>query len=509
MQEQESNLPAHWSLNTEQQAAVLHGDEPLLLIAGAGTGKTTTLVHRVAYHLLSGVHPARVLLLTFTRKAAQQMLQRLLKLCHEMEANELDSFDINGLWAGTFHAIGTRLLKLYGGAIGLSPRFTIHDRSDAEDLMDALLQKLKKEQQSKLAGFPKKGTLLRIFGFQVNSQLTLERVLDDHFPDYLQWLPTLKRLFSQYRQHQHEFSIADYDTLLLMLRDLVRLPDVSRQLQERFQYVLVDEYQDTNPVQAQILQGICPDGRGLTVVGDDAQSIYSFRAATIRNILDFPEQFRDTKLLKLTQNYRSTQPLLAASNAVISAAKERFDKQLWSQRQSDELPVLASLDDESEQASWVVDQIEEQRQAGISLSQQAVLFRAAFHSLALETELARRKIPFVKWGGLKFAESAHVKDLLAYLRLAENRRDTIAALRILLLLPGIGPKKAGNLVEVLDSSTTAFEVWKDMPPSAANKGIWSQFVKLMIKLSTDEMKLVDQLKQVLHFYSPLMEDRYD
>ena len=490
-------------LNEEQQVAVEHGRAPLLIVAGAGTGKTTTLVHRVAHLLRSGVEPGRIMLLTFTRRSAEQMLQRLNAL-----SGFEDRADVRGIWSGTFHATSVRLLRMYGEAVGLPPRFTVHDRSDSEDLMGTLLDRHIKK--SGLAGMPKKGTALSIYSFMINSQKPLKTVLVEQYGDYLDHADPLKKLFDDYAKHQKELGIADFDSLLILMRDLLRHEQVGPMIRRRFECVLVDEYQDTNPLQAQVLLALCPTGEGLTAVGDDAQSIYSFRAATVRNILDFPVQFSGAVVLKLQQNYRSTQPLLACSNAVIAEAQERFEKDLWSARQEGARPKLVECFSDYEQADFIVDKIKLHRRQGIPLKQQAVLFRASHHSAALETSLMREKIPYVKYGGLKFAESAHVKDMLAFLRIAENYRDTVAALRVLLLIPGIGPKKAAQCIETLEVAASGISVLGQVRAPANAKETWVALVKLLTKLADNEpAKLSAQLERVLEFYQPLMEDKYD
>ncbi len=490
-------------LNEEQQAAVEHGRAPLLIVAGAGTGKTTTLVHRVAHLLRNGIEPGRIMLLTFTRRSAEQMLQRLRAL-----GGYEDQLDLRGIWSGTFHATSVKLLRMYGEAVGLQSRFTVHDRSDSEDLMGTLLDRHIKK--SELAGMPKKGTALGIYSFMVNSQKPLKKVLTEQYAEYIDLDEPLKRLFDDYSKHQRELGIADFDSLLVLMRDLLRHEHVGPIIRRRFECVLVDEYQDTNPLQAQILQALCPTGEGLTAVGDDAQSIYSFRAATVRNILDFPAQFPEAVVLKLQQNYRSTQPLLACSNAVIAEAIERYEKDLWSARNEGERPKLVECFSDYEQADFIVDKIKLHRRKGIPLKQQAVLFRASHHSAALETNLMREKIPYVKYGGLKFAESAHVKDMLAFLRVAENYRDTVAALRVLLLIPGIGPKKAAQCIETLEVAASGISVLGQVRAPANAKGMWGELVNLLTKLADNEpAKLSVQLDRVLEFYQPLMEDKYD
>lgn len=490
-------------LNDEQLAAVEHGREPLLIVAGAGTGKTTTLVHRVAHQIRSGVDPARIMLLTFTRRAADQMLQRL-KALPGMDRQG----DVRGIWSGTFHAISVRLLRIFGDAVGVRERFTVHDRGDSEDLMGNMLDRLKKKRG--IDGMPKKGTALSIYSFHVNSQKPLAKVLEEDYTDYIGLDEPLSLLFRDYQRHQKELGIADFDSLLVLMRDLCRHERVGPLIRNRFETVLVDEYQDTNPLQAEVLRALCPTGEGLTAVGDDAQSIYSFRAATVRNILDFPDQFPGTMVLKLQQNYRSTQPLLAASNALIAEAVERFEKDLWSRRESRQLPQLVECDSDYDQADFIVESIKRHRRQGIPLKSQAVLFRASHHSAALETDLMREKIPYVKYGGLKFAESAHVKDMLAFLRVAENHRDTVAAQRVLLLIDGIGPKKAGQCLEALEVSTCGIAILGQIrAPSGATEQ-WRSLVKLLQKLSDNEpANLRQQLEAVLDFYQPILEAKYD
>ncbi|MFO1065902.1 MAG: ATP-dependent helicase [Pirellulales bacterium] len=488
-------------LNPEQRTAAKHGNGPLLIIAGAGSGKTNTLVHRVAYQISQGLPPNRIMLLTYTRRAAVQMLERLRKLVDEPG-------ELNGLWSGTFHATSVRLLHTFAETIGLPARFTIHDRSDAEDLLDTLLKKLKDKAGDK--SFPKKGTALSMHSYQVNSQWPIKRVLEEQYPEYSHHSAALSKLFKEYQAAKKHLGVVDYDDLLLYMRDLLQHPEAGPRIAERFQSVLVDEYQDTNVLQSEILTALCPGGRGLTVVGDDAQSIYSFRAATIENILSFPDQFPGTTTIKLERNYRSTQPLLDASNALIAMSKMLFPKKLWSEKRRGPRPQLVSCYNDYEEAEMIVKRIQHHREEGTPWHDQAVLFRAAYQSLALETELARNKIPFVKYGGLKFAEAAHVKDLLAYLRLAENMRDTVSALRILMLVPGIGPKKAGQCADLLSVSTTGMDVWRQVRPPTAGAATWKSLVELLCNLAADKPKqLREQLVAVMDHYVPLMQDRYD
>ncbi len=488
-------------LNEVQRAAASFGNDPLLIIAGAGTGKTTTLVHRVGHLIQSGIEPPRILLLTYTRRAAAMMIERTRKLLG-------DDQEISGLWAGTFHGISVRLLHIFGQALGLPSRFSIHDRSDSEDLIESLLKKLKADTKDK--SLPKKGTALSIHSYCMNSQWPLDQVLEEHYPDFERHHDLLSELFRAYQEHKRQLGIADFDDLLLLMREMAFHQQIGPRLRERFQAILVDEYQDTNVLQSQILLGLSRDGHGLTVVGDDAQSIYSFRAATIRNILDFPKHFPDAHIVKLEQNYRSTAPLLQLSNAVIAQAKESFDKQLWSQRTEGSRPQLIRCYSAADQAEIIVKRILRHKAEGVPLARQAVLFRAGHHSTTLETELMRNHINFVKYGGLKFVEAAHVKDLLAFLRVAENSKDTVAASRILMLLPGIGPRKAGQIMGMLEVSTNGLQILQQTKPPMASASMWPGFVKLMTDLEKDKPpKLSDQLIATLNFYKPLLELQYE
>jgi DNA helicase-2/ATP-dependent DNA helicase PcrA len=493
-------------LNLRQREAAVHGSGPLLIIAGAGSGKTKTLVHRVARQIAQGVEPGRILLLTFTRRAAAEMLRRVEALLRQLKAKGGGGAG-KKIWGGTFHATATRLLRMYGGAVGLDPGFTIHDRGDSEDLIDVVRTELGLAKTDKR--FPKKGTCMAIYSRCVNAQQKLEHVLPEAYPWCQPYADELKQLFQAYVDRKEAGSVLDYDDLLLFWRELLAHEESGHKVRARFDCVLVDEYQDTNALQAEILKLLRPDGSGLTVVGDDAQSIYSFRAATVRNILDFPEQFPGTTVVKLEQNYRSTQPILTATNHVIADSQQRYVKELWSQRDGGEQPWLVTCEDEDEQAEFVVEKILAHREEGLQLRQQAVLFRASHHSILLEAELARRNIPFVKYGGLKFMEAAHVKDLMAFLRLAENPGDVVAGGRVLVLLPGIGPAKARDLMSQLLAGPRDFAVWAEAKVPGAAKDCWPKFVKLMRSLAGTEQPLPAQVATVLGFYEPLLQDKYD
>ncbi|MCE5269369.1 MAG: ATP-dependent helicase [Planctomycetaceae bacterium] len=510
-------------LNSQQRTAATHGEGPLLIVAGAGTGKTATLVHRVAWLIAGGVDPSRILLLTFTRRAAAEMLRRAEILLHR-----LGHPGAGRVWGGTYHAIATRLLHRYGKAIGLPPDFAVHDRADSEDLMNVVRTDLNLAKTDKR--FPKKGTCMAIYSRAVNAREKLESVLENHFPWCEDWREELKLLFNGYVDRKEAAGVLDYDDLLLYWHALLndeaasaesprlqpgplpkgegkkRVGDVVRGL---FDCILIDEFQDTNTLQAEILYALSPEGKGLTVVGDDAQSIYAFRAATVRNILDFPKHYPGATIVTLEQNYRSTEPILDATNQVIALARERYTKNLWSERTEGQRPVLVNCEDDGDQATYVIRRILEHREAGIDLRRQAVLFRASHHSILLEAELARANIPFHKYGGLKFIETAHVKDLMAFLRLAENPRDMVAGSRLLPLLPGVGPGKARQLMDALLAAGGNFDVWADWRPPAAAATLWPKFVSLLKSLVRTADELPVQLNRVRKFYAPLLEGKYD
>ncbi|BCH17579.1 ATP-dependent helicase [Mesorhizobium sp. L-2-11] len=495
-------------LNAEQCVAVEHGDGkvagPLLVIAGAGSGKTSTLAHRVAHLIVRGADPRRILLMTFSRRAASELAKRVERIAGEVLGRDASVITDALTWAGTFHGIGARLLRDYALEIGLDPAFTIHDREDSADLMNLARHEL---GFSKTEGrFPTKGTCLAIYSRAVNAQAPLGEILGSVFPWCAGWAEQLKTLFARYVEAKQAQNVLDYDDLLLYWAQMAGEPEISAHLGGRFDHVLVDEYQDTNRLQASILAALKPDGSGLTVVGDDAQSIYSFRAAEVRNILDFPKQFaRPAEIVMLERNYRSTETILAAANAVIGEASERFTKNLWSERKSTEKPKLVSVRDDAEQASYVCQAILTEREAGTALKAQAVLFRASHHSGPLEIELTRRNIPFVKFGGLKFLDAAHVKDVLAVLRFAENPRDRVAGFRVLQLLPGIGPSAASQIVDTMATSLDeAMGLARYRPPQRAADD-WPGFVALFSQLRTGSGKWPVDLEQVRLWYEPHLD----
>lgn len=494
-------------LNQAQRRAVMHGDSPLLIVAGAGTGKTTTLARRMAWQIRQGADPSGVLLLTFTRRAAAEMRRR----ADALLAHEGAGRGAAAVRGGTFHAVAVGLLRRFGGTIGLPPNFTILDRSDAEDLLGSIRADLGLAE-AKLK-FPSKSLCADIYTRVVNSQQPLETVLEQTYPGQRPREADLKALFKAYTTRKEREHLLDYDDLLLFWEALLADAGTGAAARGHFSHVLVDEYQDTNRLQAAILRRLSPDGHGVTVVGDDAQAIYAFRAATVRNILDFPQEYPGTTVVALEQNYRSTQPILDVANAVIAGAEERHEKHLRASRVGGGLPTLVRCGDDQEQSEAVVTRVLEQLESGLPLRRQAVLFRASHHSLNLELELNRRGVPFQKYGGLKFLESAHVKDLLAFLRLAENPRDSLAAERVLTLLPGIGRKTAQALMARLpEAGFSPSRAWAAFKPSASSREKWAEFLPLASALEapSDAMRSPsEQVRRVREFYAPLLEDRYD
>ena len=509
-------------LNNAQRRAVTFGDPvhrggvhapPLLVIAGAGTGKTATLAHRVAWLVLNGVDPQRMLLLTFSRRAAQEMTRRAERLIGEARqagaaGRRQGRTPVRLPWAGTFHAVGARLLREHASRVGLDPAFGILDRGDAADLVDVIRHD--QGLSAKTRRFPRKDTCLAIYSYRVNTGWPLQRVLEEAFPWCAEWADELRALFKAYVERKLSHSVLDYDDLLLWWHAAMSDARLAAGIGACFDHVLVDEFQDTNTLQAQILYALKPDGAGMTVVGDDAQSIYSFRAADVGNILAFPQRFDPpASRVTLDQNYRSVQPVLDAANALIAEGKRQYPKTLRADRGAGARPRLVTVLDDRAQAEYVIGEVLAQREAGVALKRQAVLFRSGHHSDSLEVELARRNIPFVKYGGLKFLEALHIKDVLAVLRWADNPKNGIAGFRVLQMLDGVGPATAQKCLACL-----AAEAWRfgslcgfDVPaPTAA---AWPAFTRLMLALADPGAPWAGQLEQVTRWYRPLLEQRHD
>jgi ATP-dependent DNA helicase UvrD/PcrA len=424
----------------QREAATYRGGN-LLIVAGAGTGKTTTLGLRLAHLIASGVRPERVLLLTFSRRAAAELVSRVERLT----GNDVAA----AVWAGTFHAVGNRLLRRHGRCLGLDPGFTVLDRSDTADLL-ALVRDEQGTGGEEAPGRrrAKRQTLADILSRCINAGSPLSDVLRVHFPWCLDERAEIRASFEAYTARKRSRGVLDFDDLLLCWAALLREPDVRAQLGGQFDEILVDEYQDTNAIQADLLEGMCSGGSRLTAVGDDAQAIYSFRAATHRNIMEFPERFA-AHVVTLVENHRSGEPILAAANAVIREAAARHPKDLTTRRRSRHRPLLDRCHDEGDQSRRVCARVLSHFEQGMPLRGQAVLVRLAHHSDLLELELTARRIPFVKYGGLRFLEAAHVKDLLCLVRVVANPKDELAWFRILQLMDAVGPATARRITAVL------------------------------------------------------------
>ncbi|MBD2745673.1 ATP-dependent helicase [Microvirga sp. BT688] len=503
-------------LNPEQRRAVEYGvsagvsasPRPLLVIAGAGSGKTNTLAHRVAHLIVNGADPRRILLLTFSRRAAAEMARRVERIAGQVMGQSASIMTDALTWAGTFHGIGARLLRDYALEIGLNPAFSIHDREDSADLMNLVRHELGFSKTE--SRFPAKGTCLAIYSRCVNAEMPIDEVLRASYPWCVGWAAELRQLFAAYVEAKQRQNVLDYDDLLLYWAQMAAEPTIADELGGRFDHVLIDEYQDTNRLQSSILLALKPHGDGLTVVGDDAQSIYSFRAATVRNILDFPAQFSPAaEIVTLDRNYRSTQPILAAANAVIELASERFTKNLWTDRTSAEQPQLVAVRDEGDQARYVVDRVLANRECGMALKQQAVLFRTSHHSGPLEIELTRRNIPFVKFGGLKFLDAAHIKDVLALLRFVQNPRDRVAGFRLMQLLPGVGPTSAQRVLDRMHDAADPIAALIEAPaPPRAGDG-WQAFVDTITQLRAGLAGWPAELEQARVWYEPHLERMHE
>jgi DNA helicase II / ATP-dependent DNA helicase PcrA len=490
-------------LNPEQAAAATHGDGPLLIIAGAGTGKTRTLVYRVAHLIERGVKAERILLLTFTRRASQEMLSR---------AERLVGSNSKRVHGGTFHATAHRLLRRYGPAAGLAKDFTIMDQGDSADLMQ--LARAQLGYAAKTKRFPKKETLQYVYSRHINTGVAVDDIVRDEYAQFVDYLEDFSKIFADYTRRKQERNLVDYDDLLLFWALMLEAsPDLRQKIGGMYDHILVDEYQDTNVLQARILRGMCGAHSNITVVGDDAQSIYSFRGANFRNILDFPKQFAGATTVTLEQNYRSTQPILSVTNTLISRAAERFTKNLWTERTGGETPWLVAARDEQQQTQFVVDRILELHEEGTPLREIAVLFRAGYMSADLEIELTNRKIPFEKWGGLKFLEAAHVKDVLAFLRILENPRDEVSWYRLLLLLPGIGDATARAAIDSMIAAAWESAAFGRYSPPPRARAAHTALVALLDNLrsgpAVDEAKVAADIARVRQLYDNILRERYD
>ena len=485
---------------------------PLLILAGAGTGKTNTLAHRTAHLVLNGVDPARILMLTFTRRAAHEMIRRAQTIVTEVmsDRGKLGDRSVQSrlLWSGTFHSVGNRILRRFAKHLGLDPNFTVLDRADAADLMDVIRHDL--GYSSKDKRFPRKDSCLSIYSYRINTRLSLKQTIEEQFPWVSEWEQELTRMYREYVARKQKNNVLDFDDLLLYWHAMMKNPALAQNLSNNFDHVLVDEYQDTSALQGEIINALKPDGSGVTVVGDDAQAIYSFRAAAVENILGFADRYKPkADMVVLAQNYRSTQQVLDVANALMSEGARQHRKTLLGTRQSTQKPLYVTLDDAVGQAEYIVGKILATREIGGSLKRHAVLFRSSHHSDVLEVELTKRNIPFVKYGGLKFLEAAHVKDMLSLLRWVDNPRNAVAGFRVLKLVPGIGPAHAKQALEHFEAQGFSVKSLAGFDVPQANKMDWKRFCALLEKLADPSTPWPGQVGLVREWYKPQLERIYD
>ena len=486
------------NLNPAQHAAVTHGDGPILVIAGAGSGKTRTLVHRVAHLIQQGVPPESILLLTFTRRAAQEMLWR---------AGQLTGPSCRRVMGGTFHATANILLRQFGHHLGLGAHFTIIDRGDAEGILNLIKSSLGMSGAGKR--FPSKRVLMNLLSGAINKSATIEELVYREYVHLSEFVQDFYTIAEHYTQFKRDHNLMDYDDLLVLWkRLLVQSETARRELSERFRHILVDEYQDTNQLQAEIVRLLAYRHDNVMVVGDDAQSIYSFRGADFQNIMRFGDRFPGTRLVKLEENYRSTQPILQLTNAIIANAEQKFAKTLFTCREGGERPQLVAAANEAAEARFVADRIEERHREGVDLSEIAVLFRSGYHSYKLEIELAGRDLDFDKRGGLKLTESAHIKDLLSFFRVLVNPWDNLSWNRILLQLDKVGPKTVQKILASLRETAEPMAALAAYRPAPAWKGQFEQLNRVLADLLQPDLSPSDQFDLVMRYYEPVFEKMY-
>jgi DNA helicase-2/ATP-dependent DNA helicase PcrA len=483
-------------LNPAQLEAVRSVDGPYLVIAGAGSGKTRTLVYRVAHLVEKGIKPEEILLLTFTRKAAEEMLRR---------ASQLLDDRCSKVAGGTFHSFANSVLRKYAGLLGLSNNYSIMDQSDAEDTVNLVRTQLGFSKSEKR--FPRKSTLLEVISRSVNRSEELGVVLYDEYPQFMEWEEEIKKIRDAYRQYKRAKSLLDYDDLLVYLKELLtKHPEVREALSRKFKYIMVDEYQDTNKLQAYVVCLLASAHKNIMVVGDDAQSIYSFRGADFKNIIDFPKIFKDARVITLEENYRSTQPILTLTNEIIRSAKEKFEKNLYTKKRGDAIPVFVDARDEHAQSKYIADKVLELREEGVELGDIAVLFRSGWHSNDLEVELTNRNIPFVKYGGQKFVEAAHIKDVMAHARITHNPLDGVSWYRVLLLMRGIGQKTAERIIEEIIGKKKGLTLKEET--LSKTEDLQSLF-KLLREIDGARQTPVELMHAFIKYYQPLLKAKYD
>lgn len=486
-------------LNKAQFEAVSSVEGAYLIIAGAGTGKTRTLVYRVARLIELGYDPKSILLLTFTRKAANEMMNR---------ASVLLDNRCSRIIGGTFHSFANLNLRKYAKMNGLDPSFTILDQADSEDVINLIRSQagfVTKEKR-----FPNKQTLAKVYSLSVNTSRNIDDIIYEeypHFKDYIDKILAIQKIFSEYKQKNN---LLDYDDLLVYFKNfLLENGPGARALLSSIKFVMVDEYQDSNKLQADIIRGLTQHNNNIMVVGDDSQSIYSFRGASFKNIMEFPKIFKDVKIILLEENYRSVQPILNFTNHILKGALEKYDKKLFSNRNEGELPSIIAASTENLQSKFIIEKILELREEGVPLNDIAVLFRSSYFSFDLEIELNKGNIPFQKFGGMKFIEAAHIKDVLSFLRIAANPKDVVSWFRVLLLHEGIGPKTAQKILDELATAKLTITADPDSSIPLFQKKNITKLFQLLYKIHTDKTLPSEKLQAVLNYYDPIFKERYD
>jgi DNA helicase-2/ATP-dependent DNA helicase PcrA len=486
-------------LNKAQYEAVSVEEGAYLIIAGAGTGKTRTLVYRLARLVELGYDPKSILLLTFTRKSAKEMLDRAALLLDRRCEK------ING---GTFHSYAHLILRRYATVVGLSPNFTILDQGDSEDVISIVRNQSGLTDKTKR--FPQKATLAKILSLSTNTGKDIAVIVEDEYPHFIPEIEKIEKIRDMYRAYKRQNNLLDYDDLLIYLAKFFNeLSPAASNVLRNLNFIMVDEYQDTNHLQAEVVRGLCKLKQNIMVVGDDAQSIYSFRGATFENIMNFPKIFPNTKVITLEENYRSTPEILNFTNKIYEAAINKYEKVLYTKKQSGELPVILAAINTNLQSKFIVDKVLDLREQGIPLSDIAVLFRSSFFSFDLEIELTKANIPFVKIGGIKFVETAHIKDVLAFLRISVNPKDAISWYRVLMLHEGIGPKTAQKILEAVEAGELS--ILKD-PEMISSKLLTEKLFplfKLIFTIHTKPLTPTEKAELVTDYYYPIFKDKYD
>ncbi len=486
-------------LNPSQLEAVKAVYGVYLVIAGAGTGKTRTLVYRVARLIEQGFEPDSILLLTFTRKAAREMMNRAALLLDNRCSR------VNG---GTFHSFANLTLRKYARFINLNPNFTILDQGDSEDVINLIRGQL--NLHSKKKRFPNKTTIFRILSLNVNTEKSIEEIIEEEYPHFIDFSGDILRIKQVYSSYKYQNNLLDYDDLLIYLNKFLNdFSSGAKGLLHSIKFVMVDEYQDTNKIQADIVKGLAQINRNIMVVGDDSQSIYSFRGANFKNIIDFPKIFPDAKIIKLEENYRSTQEILNFTNHIIENSSEKYSKFLFSKQKNGELPVILSASTENLQSRFIVEKILDLREEGIPLKEIAVLFRSSFMSFDLEIELNKANIPYQKFGGMKFIEAAHIKDVLSFLRIVANPKDFVSWYRILLLHEGVGPKTAQRILDDIQAGKISLKTGNYQLISQNYKSNILKLFNMLSNIYNNFPKPADKLEIVLQYYKPLFKNKYD